>query len=54
VEPLLYYFLIVKVPGKAMDRFTQITGFMMIVLMLYVALIISHPVGEAVVKSIAP
>ena len=45
---------VVKEAGKAMDRFTQIAGFVMIGLMLYVAATISPPVGEAVVKSFKP
>lgn len=45
---------VVKEAGKAMDRFTQIAGFVMIGLMLYVAATTSPPVGEAVVKSIKP
>lgn len=45
---------VVKEAGKAMDRFTQIAGFVMVGLMLYVAWITSPPVGEAVVKTFAP
>ena len=45
---------VVKEAGKAMDRFTQIAGFLMIVLMIYVAWTTSPPVGEAVVKTFAP
>ncbi|KNH21239.1 membrane protein [Priestia megaterium] len=45
---------VVKEAGKAMDRFTQIAGFVMIGLMLYVATTTSPPVGEAVVKSFTP
>ncbi|MFB5283007.1 NRAMP family divalent metal transporter [Peribacillus sp. Hz7] len=45
---------VVKEAGKAMDRFTQIAGFVMIGLMLYVAFTTSPPVGEAVVKTFAP
>ncbi|QGQ45436.1 divalent metal cation transporter [Metabacillus sediminilitoris] len=45
---------LVKEAGKAMDRFTQIAGFVMIGLMIYVAFSTAPPVGEAVVKSIAP
>ncbi|MGR9544544.1 NRAMP family divalent metal transporter [Priestia megaterium] len=45
---------VVKEAGKAMDRFTQIAGFIMIGLMLYVAATTSPPVGEAVVKTFAP
>lgn len=45
---------VVKEAGKAMDRFTQIAGFVMIGLMLYVAFKTSPPVGEAIVKTFAP
>jgi len=45
---------VVKEAGKAMDRVTQIAGFVMIGLMLYVAWTTSPPVGEAVVKTFAP
>ncbi len=45
---------VVKEAGKAMDRFTQIAGFFMICLMIYVAWTTSPPVGEAVVKTFAP
>ena len=45
---------VVKEAGKAMDRFTQIAGFVMICFMVYVAWTTSPPVGEAVVKTFAP
>ncbi len=48
------FIFLVKEAGKAMDRFTQIAGFVMIGLMIYVAITTAPPVGEAVVKSIAP
>lgn len=48
------FIFLVKEAGKAMDRFTQIAGFIMIGLMIYVAITTAPPVGEAVVKSIAP
>lgn len=40
--------------GKAMDRFAQIMGFVMIVLTVYVAFAASPPVGEAVVRTFVP
>jgi Mn2+/Fe2+ NRAMP family transporter len=43
-----------KEAGKAMDRFTQIAGIVMIGLTVYVAIISSPPVGEALVKSFMP
>ncbi|WP_110113491.1 NRAMP family divalent metal transporter [Bacillus sp. CGMCC 1.16541] len=45
---------LVKEAGKLMDRFTQVLGFLMIMLMIYVAFTSSPPVGEAVVKTFAP
>ncbi|USK87352.1 NRAMP family divalent metal transporter [Peribacillus asahii] len=45
---------VVKEAGKAMDRFTQIAGFVMIGLMIYVAFTTAPPVGEAVVKTFTP
>ena len=43
-----------KEAGKLMDKFTQIAGFVMIILTLYVAISSAPPVGEAVVKSFVP
>lgn len=43
-----------KEAGKAMDRFSQIAGIVMIGLTLYVAIVSGPPVGEAVIKSFAP
>jgi Mn2+/Fe2+ NRAMP family transporter len=45
---------LVREAGKAMDRFAQLMGFVMIFLTLYVAFMSAPPVGEAIVKSIAP
>jgi Mn2+/Fe2+ NRAMP family transporter len=45
---------LVKEAGKAMDRFSQIAGFVMIGLTVYVAIISAPPVGEAVIKSLVP
>jgi Mn2+/Fe2+ NRAMP family transporter len=45
---------LVREAGKAMDRFAQLMGIVMIGLTLYVALTSAPPVGEAIVKSIAP
>ncbi|WCK54433.1 divalent metal cation transporter [Aneurinibacillus sp. Ricciae_BoGa-3] len=45
---------VVKEAGRAMDRFSQIAGFVMILLTIYVAIISSPPVGEAVVRTFAP
>jgi Mn2+/Fe2+ NRAMP family transporter len=45
---------VVREAGKAMDRFAQIAGFVMIGLTVYVMFTASPPVGEAVVKTFAP
>lgn len=45
---------LVKEAGKVMDRFAQIMGLLMIILIVYVAITSSPPVGEAVVKTFAP
>lgn len=45
---------IVKEAGRLMDRFTQLAGLVMIVLTLYVAFSSAPPVGEALVKTVAP
>lgn len=45
---------LVKEAGKAMDRFAQIAGFVMIGLTVYVAISSAPPVGEALVKSFVP
>ncbi|KON88390.1 membrane protein [Sporosarcina globispora] len=45
---------LVKEAGKLMDRFTQVLGFVMIGLTLYVMFTAQPPVGEAVVKTFVP
>jgi Mn2+/Fe2+ NRAMP family transporter len=40
--------------GKAMDRFAQAMGVLMIVLTVYVAISAAPPVGEAVVRTVVP
>ncbi|BDG46976.1 MULTISPECIES: NRAMP family divalent metal transporter [Parageobacillus] len=45
---------LVKEAGKMMDRFTQILGIVMIGLTLYVVWTAHPPLGEAVVRTIAP
>lgn len=45
---------LIKEAGKAMDRFTQYAGFVMIGLMFFVAFKTAPPVGEAVVKTVMP
>ncbi|KSU85312.1 hypothetical protein AS030_07340 [Fictibacillus enclensis] len=45
---------LVKEAGKAMDRFALIAGFVMVALTVYVAIVSTPPVGEAVVKTFVP
>ncbi|MEX1184127.1 MAG: NRAMP family divalent metal transporter [Gemmatimonadota bacterium] len=45
---------LVREAGRAMDRFTKMLGLVMIVLMLYVTVTSSPPLGEAVVRSVWP
>jgi len=43
-----------KDAGSAMDRFTKILGGLMIAMVAYVGLTTNPPVGEAIVRSVAP
>src|SRR5690606_2382245 len=45
---------LVKEAGRAMDRFTQIMAFAIIVSTLYIAFSSSPPVGEAVLRTFVP
>lgn len=45
---------VVREAGRAMDRFAQLLGFVMIALMLFVTWRAAPPLGEAVVRSVAP
>lgn len=45
---------VVKEAGRAMDRFTVALGFVMIALASYVAIASAPPLGEAVLRSVAP
>jgi Mn2+/Fe2+ NRAMP family transporter len=45
---------LIKEAGKAMDRFAQLMGFVMIALTLYVMFQAQPPVGEALVKTFVP
>jgi Mn2+/Fe2+ NRAMP family transporter len=45
---------LVREAGRAMDRFTQLLGLVMIGLMLYVAISSSPPVGEAALRTVLP
>ncbi|AMO86737.1 Mn2+ and Fe2+ transporters of the NRAMP family protein [Solibacillus isronensis B3W22] len=51
---LAIFIFVVKEAGKAMDKFAQIAGVVMILLMLYVAFTTSPPVGEAIVNTFKP
>ncbi|MFJ7826334.1 NRAMP family divalent metal transporter [Psychrobacillus sp. NPDC096623] len=48
------FIFVVKEAGKAMDKVAQVAGFVMILLMLYVAFTTSPPVGEAIVRTFVP
>lgn len=43
-----------KEAGRAMDRFAQWLGFLMVGLTIYVAVASAPPVGEAIVRTVAP
>ncbi|AQQ54524.1 NRAMP family divalent metal transporter [Planococcus lenghuensis] len=45
---------LIKEAGRAMDRFAQLLGFIMIALTLYVMFTAQPPVGEAVARTFAP
>lgn len=45
---------VIKEAGKAMDRVTQVAGGIMLILMVYVAITTSPPVGEAVINTFKP
>ncbi|WP_172371754.1 NRAMP family divalent metal transporter [Sporosarcina jiandibaonis] len=48
------FIFVVKEAGKAMDRVAQIAGIVMVLLMLYVAISTTPPVGEAIVNTFKP
>lgn len=48
------FIFVVKEAGKAMDKFAQFAGFIMILLMIYVAFKTSPPVGEALANTVMP
>ena len=48
------FIFVVKEAGKVMDKFAQFAGFVMILLMIYVAFKTSPPVGEALVNTVMP
>ncbi|MFK2825539.1 divalent metal cation transporter [Bacillus sp. B190/17] len=48
------FIFVFKEAGKAMDKAAQAAGFVMIILMLYVAFVTSPPVGEAIANTFVP
>ncbi|RHW37695.1 divalent metal cation transporter [Lysinibacillus yapensis] len=48
------FIFLVKEAGKAMDKFAQFAGIVMILLMMFVAIKTAPPVGEAIVRTFAP
>ncbi len=45
---------LVKDAGRAMDRFAQVLGILMVGVALYVAVVAAPPVGEALLRTVAP
>jgi len=45
---------LVKEAGKAMDRFAQLMGFIMIIAIIYIAVSSAPPVGEAALRTVWP
>jgi Mn2+/Fe2+ NRAMP family transporter len=45
---------LVKEAGRAMDRFAQLLGIVMVLLMIYVAMASHPPIGEALRRTVAP
>ncbi|AMM51837.1 membrane protein [Rufibacter sp. DG15C] len=45
---------LVREAGKMMDRFAQVMGLLMILLIIYVAAVSAPPLGEAAVKTVLP
>ncbi|RAU82932.1 NRAMP family divalent metal transporter [Pontibacter arcticus] len=45
---------LIKEAGKVMDRFVQVMGLLMILLIVYVAISSSPPIGEAVLRTFVP
>jgi Mn2+/Fe2+ NRAMP family transporter len=44
----------IKEAGKAMDRFAQVMGFIMIIVIIYIAITTNPPVAEAALRTILP
>ncbi|SHF36643.1 NRAMP family divalent metal transporter [Pedobacter caeni] len=45
---------LIREAGKAMDRFAQAMGFVMIIVIIYIAITSAPPVGEAVLRTFVP
>ncbi|WP_342331582.1 NRAMP family divalent metal transporter [Pedobacter sp. FW305-3-2-15-E-R2A2] len=45
---------LIREAGKAMDRFAQVMGFIMIIVIIYIAITSAPPVGEAVLRTFVP
>jgi len=45
---------LIKEAGKAMDRFAQLMGFLMIFVIIYIAVVTAPPVAEAALRTVAP
>jgi Mn2+/Fe2+ NRAMP family transporter len=45
---------LVREAGKMMDRFAQVMGLLMILLIIYVAVVSAPPLGEAAIKTVLP
>ncbi|RQO74874.1 hypothetical protein DBR43_05695 [Pedobacter sp. KBW06] len=45
---------LIREAGKAMDRFAQAMGFIMIIVIIYIAITSAPPVGEAVLRTFIP
>lgn len=44
----------VREAGKAMDRFAQLMGFVMIIVIIYIAITSAPPIGEAAIRTVLP
>jgi len=45
---------LIREAGKAMDRFAQVMGFLMIIVIIYIAITSAPPVGEAALRTFVP
>jgi Mn2+/Fe2+ NRAMP family transporter len=45
---------LIREAGKAMDRFAQVMGFIMIIVIIYIAVTSAPPVGEAALRTFVP